>query len=156
MATHSSVLAWRIPGKMEPDGLPSRVAQSQTRLKRLSSSSDYITSSWRLARGVLFLSPSDAYVRSFLRLLCSLIKLYYTKALKKKISILVALNFAKCVAGAQNSSCFLELSFLQCANCVMVGSSQVAFTTTLLFNYSHILGISQVWFQTTAIKWIQQ
>ena len=49
MATHSSVLAWRIPGKMEPDGLPSRVAQSQTRLKRLSSSSDYITSSWRPA-----------------------------------------------------------------------------------------------------------
>ena len=25
MATHSSVLAWRIPGKGEPDGLPSIV-----------------------------------------------------------------------------------------------------------------------------------
>ena len=24
MATHSSVLAWRIPGTVEPDGLPSR------------------------------------------------------------------------------------------------------------------------------------
>ena len=36
MATHSSVLAWRIPGTVEPDRLPSRVAQSQTRLKRLS------------------------------------------------------------------------------------------------------------------------
>ena len=35
MATHSSVLAWRIPGAGEPGG----VAQSQTRLKRLSSSS---------------------------------------------------------------------------------------------------------------------
>ena len=34
------------------------------------------TSKW-----VLFLPPSDAYVRSFLYLLCSLIKLYYTKAL---------------------------------------------------------------------------
>ena len=41
MATHSSVLAWRIPGTGEPGGLPDvyGVAQSQTRLKRLSSSS---------------------------------------------------------------------------------------------------------------------
>ena len=40
MATHSSVLAWRIPGTGEPGGLPSMgVAQSQTQLKRLSSSS---------------------------------------------------------------------------------------------------------------------
>ena len=42
MATHSSVLAWRIPGTGEPGGFPSmgshRVGQSQTRLKRLSSS----------------------------------------------------------------------------------------------------------------------
>ena len=31
MATHSSVLAWRIPGTGEPGGLPSNgVAQSQT------------------------------------------------------------------------------------------------------------------------------
>ena len=39
MATHSSVLAWRIPGMAEPGGLPSMGSQSQTRLKRLSSSS---------------------------------------------------------------------------------------------------------------------
>jgi len=41
MATHSSVLAWRIPGTGEPGGLPDvyGVAQSWTRLKRLSSSS---------------------------------------------------------------------------------------------------------------------
>ena len=32
-------------------------------------------------RGVLFLPPSDAYVRSFLYLLYTLIKLYYTEAL---------------------------------------------------------------------------
>ena len=33
MATHSSVLAWRIPGTAEPGGLPSYgVAQSQTQL----------------------------------------------------------------------------------------------------------------------------
>ena len=37
MATHSSVLAWRIPGMGEPAVYG--VAQSRTRLKRLSSSS---------------------------------------------------------------------------------------------------------------------
>ena len=37
MATHSSVLAWRIPGMGEPGGL---LVQSQTQLKRLSSSSN--------------------------------------------------------------------------------------------------------------------
>ena len=39
MATYSSVLAWRIPGTGEPGGLPSLGSQSQTQLKRLSSSS---------------------------------------------------------------------------------------------------------------------
>ena len=38
MATHSSVLAWRIPGMGEPGGLLSMGSQSQTRLKQLSSS----------------------------------------------------------------------------------------------------------------------
>ena len=40
MATHSSILAWRIPGTEEPSGLPAvyGVAQSRTRLKQLSSS----------------------------------------------------------------------------------------------------------------------
>ena len=33
MATHSSVLAWRIPGTEEPGGLLSVGSQSQTRLK---------------------------------------------------------------------------------------------------------------------------
>ena len=35
-ATHSSVLAWRIPGTGQPGGLLSIGSQSQTRLKRLS------------------------------------------------------------------------------------------------------------------------
>ena len=38
MATHSSVLAWRIPGTAEPGGLPSMGSQSWTRLTQLSSS----------------------------------------------------------------------------------------------------------------------
>ena len=42
MVTHSSILAWRIPGMEEPAGQQHRlfgVAQSQTQLKTLSSSS---------------------------------------------------------------------------------------------------------------------
>ena len=39
MATHSSVLALRIPGTGEPGGQPSMRSQSRTWLKRLSSSS---------------------------------------------------------------------------------------------------------------------
>ena len=45
MATHSSVLAWRIPGTGEPGGLPSVGSHrrtGQTRLKQLSSSSNLI------------------------------------------------------------------------------------------------------------------
>ena len=39
MATHSSILAWRIPGMEEPGGLPSMGSQSRRQLKWLSSSS---------------------------------------------------------------------------------------------------------------------
>ena len=39
MATHSSVLARRIPGMGKPGGLPSMGSQSRTRLKQLSSGS---------------------------------------------------------------------------------------------------------------------
>ena len=39
MATHSSVLAWRIPGMGEPGGLQSMGSHSRTRLKQLSNSS---------------------------------------------------------------------------------------------------------------------
>ena len=42
----------------------------------------------KTSRGVPFLPPSDAYVRSFLYLLYTLIKLYYTKALCDQASSL--------------------------------------------------------------------
>ena len=46
MATHSSALAWRIPGTGEPGGAAIYgVTQGQTRLKRLSSSSN--SSYWK-------------------------------------------------------------------------------------------------------------
>ena len=41
-----------------------------------------------ISKGVLFLPPSDAYVRSFLYLRYTLIKLYYTKALSNQASSL--------------------------------------------------------------------
>ena len=40
------------------------------------------------SKGILFLPPSDAYVRSFFYLLYTLIKLYYTKALSDQASSL--------------------------------------------------------------------
>ena len=40
MATHSSILAWRIPGMAEPGGMLSMGSQSWTQLKRLSSSDE--------------------------------------------------------------------------------------------------------------------
>ena len=60
MATHSSVLAWRIPGMGEPGGLPSMGSQSRTRLKRVSSSSSSsIQLYWVLVTvpGIKLLSP---------------------------------------------------------------------------------------------------
>ena len=49
MATHSSVVTWRIPGTEEPGDAVYGVAQSRTRLKRLSSSSTSLT-----AKKILF------------------------------------------------------------------------------------------------------
>ena len=47
MATHSSVLAWRIPGTGEPGGnAVYEVAQGRTRLKQLSSSSSNVGRSY--------------------------------------------------------------------------------------------------------------
>ena len=58
MATHSSVLAWRIPGTGEPGGLPSMGSQSRTRLKQVSSCSS-IQLYWVLVTvpGIKLLSP---------------------------------------------------------------------------------------------------
>ena len=47
MVTHSSVLAWRIPGTAEPGG----VAHSRTRVKRLSSNSRHAEDATLLAEG---------------------------------------------------------------------------------------------------------
>ena len=56
---------------------------------------DILWTHWRVynfiantRKSVLFLTPSDAYVRSFLYLLYTLINLYYTKALSNQASTL--------------------------------------------------------------------
>ena len=76
-ATHSSVLAWRIPGTGEPVGLYG-VAQSQTRLKWLSNSSSTVVlvlkrciqaipgcfcSAWALLSFILFLKAALEFNR---------------------------------------------------------------------------------------------
>ena len=66
MATHSGVLAWRIPGTGKPDGLPFYgVAQSQTRLKRLSSSASIVI---HTVKG--FGTVNKAEIDAFLELSC--------------------------------------------------------------------------------------
>ena len=69
MATHSSVLAWRIPGTAEPDGLPS---MGSHRLRRLSSSSTCIRSkrtgrnyrkSWEDERGAVNTGWSNFFLK---------------------------------------------------------------------------------------------
>ena len=48
IATHSSILAWRIPWTEEPGGLPSMGLQSQTWLKRLGTHSGWVIASYVL------------------------------------------------------------------------------------------------------------
>ena len=55
----------------------------------------------KTSRGVLFLPPSDAYVKSFLCLLYTLIKLYYPKGLSDQASSLARIEFFS--SGGQES-----------------------------------------------------
>ena len=64
MATHSSVLAWRIPGTGEPGGLLSAGWQSQTRLKWLSSSSSSTAcDSWFFKKSQVY-QDNDPFILS--------------------------------------------------------------------------------------------
>ena len=81
MATHSSVLAWRIPGTGEPGGAAVYgVAQSRTQLKRLSSSSSSRQLlSWKLQSLATLSFPAvDVFIwqlREYHSCLCPWIKL---------------------------------------------------------------------------------
>ena len=70
MATHSSVLSWRIPGTGEPGGLPSMGSQSRTRLKQLGgSSSIFFRVLYPLVVNSLLLVNN--YIKLSLFILCS-------------------------------------------------------------------------------------
>ena len=89
MATHSSVLAWRIPGTEERGGLLSEISQSRTRLKRLSSSNSSLLFALRASAKPIFFqflmvqalhmlfslpgcssSPSGIFMKVLVTLLC--------------------------------------------------------------------------------------
>ena len=65
MATHSSVLAWRIPGAGSLVGCRLWVAQSRTRLKQLSSSSSSKVLSERLGSILMYLPSSGPGILLF-------------------------------------------------------------------------------------------
>ena len=91
MATHSSILAWRIPWTEELDGLQSTGRKEPDTTERLHFHFQWLYNiQLKTSREVLFLPPSDAYVRSFLYLLYTLIKFYYTKALSNRASSLAS------------------------------------------------------------------
>ena len=54
MATHSSILAWRIPWTEEPGGLQSMMSQSQTQLKRFGTHTHTHTQCRRKTECVIF------------------------------------------------------------------------------------------------------
>ena len=117
MATHSSVLAWRIPGTEEPGGLPSmgshRVGHNWSDL-----AADILWIHWRVCasiantrKWVLFLPPSDVYVRSFLYLLYTLIKLYYTKARAIKPRLWLRIEFFSSRGQGSQCLCMVQQPF---------------------------------------------
>ena len=92
MATHSSILAWRIPWledlcRLQFMGLQ-RVGHDWVTWIHFTSIQGLYNIQLKTSMGVLFVPPSDAYVRSFLYLLYTLIKLYYTKVLSDPASSL--------------------------------------------------------------------
>ena len=83
---------------------------------------------------VLFLSPSDDYVRSFLYLLYALIKLYYTNALSDQASSL-APDWILLLQGPRIPASWFnnKLSIRCCQQCEEILSSTVGESTNFHF-----------------------
>ena len=65
----------------------------------------------KTSSGVLFLPPSDAYVRSFLYLLYTLIKLYHTKALSDKPRLWPRIEFFSSRGQESRCLCMVQQHF---------------------------------------------
>ena len=92
MATHSSVLAWRIPGTGKSGGLPSMGSHSRTRLKRLSSSSSNITQRDKVD---IFLYCFPFYPSSHLTLLVTYNLQYFGHLMRRDDSLEKTLMLGK-------------------------------------------------------------
>ena len=80
MATHASILAWRIPGTEEPSGLPSMGSHSRTRLKRFRSSSS------KLCYFLLFMVLAPIGISY---ILISYVRISFLKSLLSPSSIII-------------------------------------------------------------------
>ena len=97
MATHSSVLAWRIPGAVEPSRLPSMGPHSRTQLKRLSSSSSNHHYTVIL---IILLESSMQHFSFKLQCIQPLLCLIYTNGLSRTHGVLLP-SFNNQETGAQ-------------------------------------------------------
>ena len=114
MATHSSVLAWRIPGMGEPWwAAVSGVTQSQTRLKRLSSSS------------IPLLAASPPYPRTQFEIIVAILGIFVT---------LLTLEIFT-VKNNNNKHLFCLLQTRCCAKCFKYLISLFFLITLLLWIY---------------------
>ena len=104
------------------------------------------------SKRVLFLPPSGAYVRSFLYLLYTLIKLYYTKALSDQASSL-ALDWILLLRGPRilvysrdSTTTFQFPGFSSLSTSyILLGSNAQAWRLTIDAHYDLHLGISFSW-----------
>ena len=127
MATHSSVLAWRIPGTGEPGGLLSvyGVAQSRTRLKRFSSSSssDFM---W-VPSGHCWL-PCGILATVVCRQTSSLFLVHLKFSLKSGVFLLLGfrhLYLSLLLWGFHSSILWSHLLFFQCSSGCLSGSGDM-------------------------------
>ena len=116
MAIHSSVLAWRIPWMEKSGGLQSmgshRVGHDWSDVVVVVVVYNLVANT---SKGVVFLLPSDAYVRSFLYLLYTLIKTLLHKS-SERSSLVSGSGLNSSPLGAKNPCVFTwfnnNLSFL--------------------------------------------
>ena len=125
MATHSSVLAWRIPGTGEPGRLVYGVSQSRTRLKRLNGSSNWWTTVTKLGYlADVFVKPNQGIFllqRKWITLFVAKDEIWNLKEKTDSLDKLYLLLWAwllkkkrLCVFDGTNSDLFLNIVYKIC------------------------------------------